>query len=431
MKRDKRSGAGGILAVKEDRQSGTGVISSVKSEKGSERLRAWLFWIFLLALTGAAAVFSTNMAVKAAFFILLILPFCSLLTAHFAGKHLSAAFSLPVSTEKSRASEGAITLHNSGFLSCPGASVVFSVKNELTGEVSEHRAMLSAPSRGSASAAFAFSPRHCGMQTFSVLKAELTDWFGLFRIPAALPAKSGVMVLPETFPANVAVEMPYSESGDEENADPLRGTDDPTVISALRDYQPGDPIRRIHWKMTAKRDFPIVKEISRPVSRSLLLFWKKNGGLAPESTDALAEAFSSVMLSLAAQGIPFTAGWLDRSGIHFEEINSEEDALSVIPQSVRLGASENIDAMKAENVPEETDERGKTGQAYSNVLGTEMQKAAKTIWFAGEYPFEEEPFLSRESAVFLCGTEPLPMGDRYTVTFAPEETEEIFGAVRI
>jgi len=381
-------------------------------------------WGLLLILTGAAALFSTSLIAKAAFFFCLFLPGCSALTARAVRKHLRADFSLPVSAVKSQTAGGesvqsafgAVNLHNGGFLSCGRVDVTFSIKNELTGEASEHTVTLSAPSRGGSAASFLFSPNYCGMLTFSIKNAVLYDWFGLLRIPAALTAQGSVTVLPATFDASVMVDLPYSEQGDEENINPLRGTEDPSVIYALREYQAGDPVRRMHWKLSAKRDLPIVKEISRPVSRSLVLFWNKTAGLPAGVTDALAEVFASVAMSLTKQGIPFTAGWRDSGGEQFSDISGEEELFAVIARSVRRGAGEPDAAALSE-------------AGFSEIIN--LCQNAKTVWFAGEYPFAEEPFLSGDSTVFLCGKEPPASGVRFTLTFAPEEAEQVFRAVRI
>ena len=246
------------------------------------------------------------------------------------------------------------------------------------------------------------------MLQFSVQEVSLYDWFGLFRTRASLTARDGILILPTTFPAQIEVSLPYSEKGDEENQNPLRGTEDPSEIFAFREYQPGDPIRQIHWKLTAKRGVPILKEISRPVSRTLLLFWNKTPGIPAEATDALAEAFSSAAMSLASRKIPFTIGWQDRNGIHMEPVSDETSLFGAISLAVRRGAPQ----AGAAEVPD-------------------TSEYAKVLWFSGTYPFEEEPGLPAESSVFLCNTNMPESGNRYTVFFRPEEAAQVFRAIQI
>lgn len=48
--------------------------------------------------------------------------------------------------------------------------------------------------------------------------------------------------------------------------------EDRTNISSLRDYQEGDPIKTIHWKLSAKKDQPIVKSFENRVDTNVIVF---------------------------------------------------------------------------------------------------------------------------------------------------------------
>jgi uncharacterized protein (DUF58 family) len=84
------------------------------------------------------------------------------------------------------------------------------------------------------------------------------DPFGLFRIKYHLPHTSNVVVYPSTvtlrsFPLPIGM-LP--------GGDALRRRTHyiTTNASGVRDYEPGDPFNRIHWKSTARKDRLIVKE---------------------------------------------------------------------------------------------------------------------------------------------------------------------------
>ena len=382
---------------------------SVPVGNAQKSLVSWLFWILMLAITGAAAVFSTSSIGKAAFFFCLVFPFLSLLLNRFVKKHLSVSFSLPVSAAKGQPMKGTVSLLNDGGIPCRKTDIHFTIHNDLTGYTYHCLAPLSAPSHGRSSADFTFSSEHCGMLRFTASDARLYDGFSLLSLRAAVSASKTVLILPETFPAEVFIDLPYSEQGDEETRNPLRGMEDPSEIYALREYQSGDPVRQIHWKLSAKRDMPILKEISRPVSRTLLLFWNKTPKTPPNVTDALAEAFSSAAISLAEQGIPFTLGWSDSNGSHFEPILTEDGTFSAISQAVRYGA----------------------GTGRDTTAEPSFSAHSKILWFSSSYPFEEEPWLAPDCTVFLCNTKTPATGSRYTRIFRPEETQELFKTIRV
>ncbi len=84
------------------------------------------------------------------------------------------------------------------------------------------------------------------------------DPFGLFRIKYHLPATSNVVVYPKT----VALRSFPLPIGMLPGGDALRRRTHYVTTNAagVRDYAPGDPFNRIHWKSTARKDRLIVKE---------------------------------------------------------------------------------------------------------------------------------------------------------------------------
>lgn len=69
----------------------------------------------------------------------------------------------------------------------------------------------------------------------------------------------------------------------------------------LREYSPGDPLRDIHWKTTAKREELVVKEFAAEAEAEMVTL---SGGATNGADDELAEAVASVAFALVEQGIP-------------------------------------------------------------------------------------------------------------------------------
>jgi uncharacterized protein (DUF58 family) len=94
--------------------------------------------------------------------------------------------------------------------------------------------------------------------------------FGFFIKGARLKEPRDVVVYPALLPREGLV--PEIAQGDEGlRAKPQKGRGED--IFAVRDYLPGDASRDIHWRSTAKRAQPIVKEYERPaVKRIQIIF---------------------------------------------------------------------------------------------------------------------------------------------------------------
>jgi uncharacterized protein (DUF58 family) len=74
-----------------------------------------------------------------------------------------------------------------------------------------------------------------------------------------------------------------------------------TVFDGLREYDPGDPLRDIHWRTSAKRDELVVAEYTAGSTDDRVTI---DAGATPDGVDAMAEAAGSLALALLDAGIP-------------------------------------------------------------------------------------------------------------------------------
>ena len=97
--------------------------------------------------------------------------------------------------------------------------------------------------------------RHCGSYSYKMTWLSVYDLFGLFHINTNLNKNNEIFVKP--VPA-MPERMPNMYGFKAKN---LRKSKQPTSeIYDIREYQIGDSMRSIHWKMSAKKDETLVKE---------------------------------------------------------------------------------------------------------------------------------------------------------------------------
>ena len=96
---------------------------------------------------------------------------------------------------------------------------------------------------------------HCGSYSYMLTWLYVYDLFGLFFVKINLNKNNDILVKP--IPAMPSV-MPDMFGFKAKN---LRKSKKPGAeIYDIREYQIGDPLRSIHWKMSAKKDALLVKE---------------------------------------------------------------------------------------------------------------------------------------------------------------------------
>ena len=76
--------------------------------------------------------------------------------------------------------------------------------------------------------------------------------------------------------------------------------DDPSQVFEVREYVPGDDIRRIHWRLSSKQDTLIVKEYSRPMEEDCVILLETGIAAAePERQKVRSDNILSVFMKLA------------------------------------------------------------------------------------------------------------------------------------
>lgn len=98
-----------------------------------------------------------------------------------------------------------------------------------------------------------------GVQHFESVTVARADPLGIARALTVLPATGNVLVLPRRYampPIALSGSRRYQPGGVAQAA----SVGDSEEFVGLRDYRPGDPLSRIHWKSFARAGEPVVRE---------------------------------------------------------------------------------------------------------------------------------------------------------------------------
>jgi uncharacterized protein (DUF58 family) len=99
----------------------------------------------------------------------------------------------------------------------------------------------------------------------------LSDPFGWFQVRKRLPIERDLKVYPAM--GSYGARLEEGESWSAIVADLTRASvGESTELLAVRDYRRGDPLRRVHWGLTAHRGAPVVREMCREAEGDLIVF---------------------------------------------------------------------------------------------------------------------------------------------------------------
>ncbi|HUN69468.1 MAG TPA: DUF58 domain-containing protein [Burkholderiales bacterium] len=104
-----------------------------------------------------------------------------------------------------------------------------------------------------------FTPRRRGRIEFSGLTLGRTDPLGLVKGLARVPLEARLIALPKRYRLP-EIALPGRRKFQPGGVSLAVSVGDSEEFLALRDYRPGDPLHRMHWKSFARTGKPVVKE---------------------------------------------------------------------------------------------------------------------------------------------------------------------------
>ena len=152
-----------------------------------------------------------------------------------------------------------LRLENRGFLPPSRFQVTVLLRNALMDEEEVCVLTGSCPPEWQTEAVLPVAREKCGILTVSPLRLKVWDPMGLFRRSKKLTAEERVAVLPKT--EGAAGPEPAGRNREMELTEALReamessGTEPEETVP----YREGDPLKHIHWKLSARQEELMVK----------------------------------------------------------------------------------------------------------------------------------------------------------------------------
>ena len=177
------------------------------------------------------------------------------------------------------------------------------VANHMSGEVHSGRSVLR-DVMPEENRVWTLETDHCGMVECRTERIWVCDCLGLFALPVRAPSPSTVLV--EPVPEHPGpIELPEGAG----ILGPLpRGRSVYGENYELRDYRPGDSLRMIHWKMSAKRDGLITREPPEDIRLLPVLTFNHFGLL--EQVDRTLDRLEGTSAALLEQDRPHEIRWV-------------------------------------------------------------------------------------------------------------------------
>ena len=356
--------------------------------------------------------------------VLLILLFIIMVMSYFLTRSMMNALTLHVSVKESCSLNEDVHFHFhiDGNLALPiskGLKIKLVLTNTFVNEANEHEILLEF-GYGCRDYTWTQKTDSVGTLRLHVKKAEIMDLFGLVSQPVSLCNDASTTVYPKWI--NTEFSFSQESFGYLENegiVENIHGNDRNEILN-YREYIPGDDIRNIHWKLSAKTDEIFVRETANTHHFDVLLLndiGSDNGNKKPSKSEInmCISCFYATAQKLVEYKVPFCIGICMDSGIEIHEIQNQNDLDKTCAECLQYTLPRNygnglsyFDLNHYENVFSRLIyvSSGKTdnfslvnGRISGVIVSIEKEFSEITISSSGSFSFVQMPVELKEDAI--------------------------------
>ena len=304
-------------------------------------MKRWILFVLSVALLYYVALIYHSRSMLFLVCVVLILEFCLQIYNLFLFRKLHVSIDTPITiVDKSNVIPVELTLSNDSFFPAGQVRVQLQAVYPIRKKKQSFKLCSVVPGRKRGGARsliklrFDLEPQYAGRVELSVKRAYVLDLLGI--LPLLLRRKytadqTFAMVLPEKREIPWKLDsLAQQFSINRETEIRIAGENNPPEIAWIREYQPGDALRNIHWKLTAKQDALMVREHISEQGCPLLFFIDLR-----QVSERYLQVFYSLSLELLGKKCSFYLVYYesDMGELVRTMISSEEDLYEYLLQT--------------------------------------------------------------------------------------------------
>ncbi len=165
-----------------------------------------------------------------------------------------------------------LQVQNTSLFSSANATADLEYRSSMDGTMRKLKVSLPVLPRNVQRIRLNFHTATCGVMEMHVRRMDIYDPMRLFHRKKRFRVSDAITVMPctvQVFPPDWAPQPKPDADANEYSK--YKPGDDPSEIFDLHAYREGDPVSRIHWKLSSKLDMLMIKEYSLPLSDDCIL----------------------------------------------------------------------------------------------------------------------------------------------------------------
>ncbi len=302
---------------------------------------AVIVWLLVFAAAALPAVFTNSIYGYLPVLMLAVLIVISLGCLVWLKKHISVETDLAnVQCVRGSSVNIGLRLFNRSRLFFPKANALVRISDLFGGNDSVSRISFAMAGREKIDFGFDMDMPHIGMYSVGLEQVEIYDFFGMFRCRVPLSGHATTFVTPKIRPMDELhlSDDVLAEADTDTRITVVGGTD----YTGVREYAIGDPMKQIHWKLSAhSREYVTkIQESSRQQEFVVILDFAADACNDKEQlmdiNDCLIETSLSLLEDISRYDAGFALLYCDRNG-------------SVV-RTAAIGRDNNVDLIRSFSV---------------------------------------------------------------------------------
>lgn len=232
-----------------------------------------------------------------------------------------------------------LRVQNTSRLSVTQLHIHLAIEHVFTGRRESRHHVLSIPANRTEEFAFRLPQHYIGHVTLEIEKLTIMDSFAFFRLVQKQAAQAGMLIMPNPYFLKLQRIEQNRHVLQTPGTIPMKKMDG-EELADLSVYQPGDPVKKIHWKLSTKVDELFVKRHETLTGDATVMTIDFTSFTnCVERYDEFIETVSALLYSHVADNreVRFI---LDHSTGKQVMINSERDAANAIKEVLTKQAAD-------------------------------------------------------------------------------------------
>lgn len=283
------------------------------------RIKAVLEFVILFLLNGIMLWFFhsyLNLLFLVGMIVFFLYAFFS---AYYVRSHVSIDIQVPNGyMEKKTNIVVRIHVKNDGFLPLVRCRIQLFTGNVFLSVCQENWLTVPVPIKNAEVIEYPLYSEYVGNIEVSVKKVLFEDLLSIHCLKKQIDITKNIYILPNSVGDEAFSLNDFQKGMDEAQESKLKGSDF-SDVSQVREYIPGDAMKNIHWKLSAKKDDIMVKERLQMSSRKLLIVLSVDRN-DPKIADETVEMAYRIGVFFISNRVPVTLYfWSNKSSVICEE----------------------------------------------------------------------------------------------------------------